>query len=141
VALPATQVGVKVTALALVRTGMLVDPFVTDMQSLLPRQPAADLLRTPLLARQALNPLPSAGRNPWPWPRGVPEPDAAPAWGVAAKSTVAPDLAADRGLVPLQNGCDPALGMTCLQKCLNLVAFFLVELCAVSHRRLSCLPV
>jgi hypothetical protein len=66
VALPATQVGVKVTALALVRTGMLVDPFVTDMQSLLPRQPAADLLRTPLLARQALNPLPSAGRNPWP---------------------------------------------------------------------------
>jgi hypothetical protein len=57
---------VKVAALALVRTGMLVDPFVTDMQSLLPRQPAADLLRTPLLARQALNPLPSAGRNPWP---------------------------------------------------------------------------
>ena len=133
--------GVKVAALALVRTGMLVDPFVTDMQSLLPRQPAADLLRTLLLARQALNPLPSAGRNPWPWPRGGPEPDAAPAWGVAAKSTVALDLAADRGLVTLQNGCDPALGMTCLQKCLNLVAFFLGELCAVSHRRLSCLPV
>jgi hypothetical protein len=143
VLLLATQVGMKVAALALVCINRLVDPFVTDMQSLLPRQPAADLLRTPLLARQALNPFPSSGRNP----RLSPGLAAGQSQtlrllgAVAAKSTVAPDLAADRGLVPLQNGCDPALGMTCLQKCLNLVAFFLGELCAVSHRRLSCLPV
>jgi len=40
----------EITATALVRIDILVDPFVTDMQSLLDRQPAADLLRTPLLA-------------------------------------------------------------------------------------------
>ena len=66
---------------------------------------------------------------------------ACPALRKRDQNGTAADLAADRGLVPLQNGCDPALGMTCLQKCLNLVAFFLGELCAVSHRRLSCLPV
>ena len=59
VALPAlflaTQVGMKVAALALVCINRLVDPFVTDMQSLLHRQPAADLLRTPLLAQQRLS--------------------------------------------------------------------------------------
>ena len=61
----ATQVGMEVAVPALVCINMLVDPFVTDMQSLLPRQPVADLLRTPLLAQQTLNPLPGAGRNPW----------------------------------------------------------------------------
>ena len=60
----ATQVGMEVAVPALVCINMLVDPFVTDLQSLLPRQPAADLLRTPLLTQQALNPLPGAGRNP-----------------------------------------------------------------------------
>jgi len=54
----------EITATALVRIDILVDPFVTDMQSLLHRQPAADLLRTPLLAQQALNPFPSSGGNP-----------------------------------------------------------------------------
>ena len=60
----AAQVGMEITATALVRIDILVDPFVTDMQSLLHRQPAADLLRTPLLAQQTLNPLPGAGGNP-----------------------------------------------------------------------------
>ena len=60
----ATQVGMEIIATALVRIDILVDPFVTDMQSLLHRQPAADLLRTPLLARQAPNPFPSSGGNP-----------------------------------------------------------------------------
>ena len=54
----------EITATALVRIDILVDPFVTDMQSLLHRQPAADLLRTPLLAQQTLNPFPSSGGNP-----------------------------------------------------------------------------
>ena len=54
----------EITATALVRIDILVDPFVTDLQSLLHRQPAADLLRAPLLAQQALNQLPSAGCNP-----------------------------------------------------------------------------
>ena len=53
----------EITATALVRINMLVDPFVTDMQSLLHRQPAADLLRAPLLTQQTLNPFPSSGGN------------------------------------------------------------------------------
>ena len=60
----ATQVGMEITATVLVRIDILVDPFVTDMQSLLHQQPAADLLRTPLLAQQTLNPFPSSGGNP-----------------------------------------------------------------------------
>ena len=52
---------------------------------------------------------------------------------VAAKTVVAPDLVADRGLVTLQHGCNLALGMTHFQKRLNLVAFFLGELGVVSH--------
>ena len=55
----------EITATALVCIDMLVDPFVTDMQSLLHRQPAADLLRTPLLGLQTLNPFSSSGGNPW----------------------------------------------------------------------------
>jgi hypothetical protein len=35
-----TQAGMEITATALVRIDILVDPFVTDMQSLLHRQPA-----------------------------------------------------------------------------------------------------
>ena len=65
---------------------------------------------------------------------------------VAAKTVVAPDLVADRGLVTLQHGCNLALGMTHFQKRLNLVAFFLGELHVISHwcahacwfERLSC---
>ena len=60
---------------------------------------------------------------------------------VAAKTVVAPDLVADRGLVTLQHGCNLALGMTHFQKRLNLVAFFLGELGVVSHWCLSCLSV
>jgi hypothetical protein len=60
----ATQVGMEVAATALVRIDILEDPFVTDLQSRLPRQPAADLLRTPLLAQQTFNPFPSFGVNP-----------------------------------------------------------------------------
>jgi hypothetical protein len=60
----ATQAGMEITATALVRIDILVDPFVTDMQPLLHRQPAVDLLRTPLLARQTLNPFPSSWVNP-----------------------------------------------------------------------------
>ena len=45
----------EVAATALVRIDILVDPFVTDMQS---------LLRTPLLGQQTLNPFPSSGGNP-----------------------------------------------------------------------------
>jgi len=118
---------------------MLVDPFVTDTQPLLLRQPAADLLRTPVLAQQALDPLPRLGGNP--------QPSLGLAAGqsqtlcllgaVAAKAAVAPDLAADRGLVTLQHHGNPALGMAHFQKRLDLVSFFLGELRVVSHRCLS----
>ena len=82
----ATQVGMEVAVPALVCIDMLVDPFVTDMQSLLPRQPAADLLRTPLLDnRLSIRPRCRAQSSPWPWPRGGREPDAAPAWGGSRK--------------------------------------------------------
>ena len=65
---------------------------------------------------------------------------------VAAKTAVAPELAADRGLVTLQHGCNLAWGMTRFQKRLNRVAFFLGELHVISHwcahacwfERLSC---
>ena len=64
VALGVESLGNGLIVMVLVRTYMLVDPFMTDMQSLLPRQPAADLLRTPVLTQQALNPLPGSGGNP-----------------------------------------------------------------------------
>ena len=139
----ATQVGMEITATALVRIDILVDPFVTDMQSLLHRQPAADLLRTPLLAQQTLNPFPSSGGNPR---LGL---GLAAGQGpvlrllraVAAKSAVAPDLTADRGLVTLQHDGNLALVVLHFQKCLDLVSFFLGELRVVSHRCLSCLLV
>ena len=123
----ATQVGMEITATALVRIDILVDPFVTDMQSLLHRQPAADLLRTPLLAQQTLNPFPSSGGNPR---LGL---GLAAGQGpvlrllraVAAKSAVAPDLTADRGLVTLQHDGNLALVVLHFQKRFDLVAFFL----------------
>ena len=116
---------------------------MTDMQSLLHRQPAADLLRTPLLAQQTLNPFPSSGGNPR---LGL---GLAAGQGqvlrllraVAAKTPVAPDLTADRGLVTLQHDGNLALVVPHFQKCLDLVAFFLGELRVVSHRCLSCLLV
>jgi hypothetical protein len=137
----ATQVGMEITATALVRINMLVDPFVTDMQSLLHRQPAADLLRTPLLAQQTLNTFPGSGGNPR---LGL---GLAAGQGqvlrllraVAAKTPVVPNLTADRGLVTLQHVGSPALAVAHFQKCCNLVAFFLGELRVVSHRCLSCL--
>ena len=122
---------------------MLVDPLMTDTQPLLPRQPAADLLRTPVLAQQALDPLPGAGRNPRPGPGlAAGQSQTLCLTGpVAAKSAVAPDLAADRGLVTIQGVGNPALAVAHFQKCCNLVAFFLGELRVVSHRCLSCLSV
>ena len=113
----------EITATALVRIDILVDPFVTDMQT--------------------LNPFPSCGGNPR---LGL---GLAAGQGqvlhllraIAAKTLVAPDLAADRELVTLQHGCNFALVVPHFQKRLNLVAFFLGEPRVVSHRCLSCLSV
>ena len=60
---------------------------------------------------------------------------------VAAKTAVAPELAADRGLVTLQHDGNLALVVSHFQKQLDLAAFFLGELRVVSHRWLSCLSV
>jgi hypothetical protein len=139
----ATQVGMEITATALVRIDILVDPFVTDMQSLLDRRPAADLLRTPLLAQQTLNPFPSSGGNPR-LGLGLAAGQSQVLRllrAVAAKTPVAPDLTADRGLVTLQHDGNLALVVLHFQKCLDLVSFFLGELRVVSHRCLSCLLV
>jgi hypothetical protein len=95
----------EITATALVRIDILVDPFVTDLQSRLHRQPAADLLRTPLLAQQTLNPFPSSGGNPW-LGLGLAAGQSQVLRllrAITAKTPVAPDLAADRGLVTLQH--------------------------------------
>ena len=46
---------------------------------------------------------------------------------VAAKTPVAPDLTADRGLVTLQHDGNLALVVPHFQKRLNLVSFFLGE--------------
>ena len=68
----------------------------------------------------------------WPWPRGGQSQTLRLLGAVATKTAVAPDLTADRGLVPIQHGRNPALAMTRFQKCLNLVAFFMGELRVVS---------
>ena len=47
--LAAAGAGMEITALALVQMNMLVNPFSNDTQTLLPRQPAADLFRIPVL--------------------------------------------------------------------------------------------
>ena len=60
---------------------------------------------------------------------------------VAAKTPVAPDLTADRGLMTLQHDGNLPLVVPPFQKRLDLVAFFLGELRVVSHRCLSCLLV
>ena len=77
----------------------------------------------------------------WPWPRGGQSQTLRLLGALATKTAVAPDLTADRGLVPIQHGRNPALAMTRFQKCLNLVSCFMDELRAVAHRGLSCLPV
>gem|GEM_PF-1987526 len=116
--LPATQVNMELATTALVRMDMLVDPFMADLQTLLLRQPAADLLQDPVLAQQVLNRLPSPGCNP------------RLGSGLAAgraKRCASARPQSHFGNVP--------------QKDLNLVAFFLGELRVASHRCLSCLLV
>jgi hypothetical protein len=95
------------------------------MQFLLDRQPAADLLRTPLLAQQTLNPFPSSGGNPWLGLGLAAGQVLRLLRAIAAKTPVAPDLAADRGLVTLQHDGNLALVVPHFQKGLDLVAFFL----------------
>ena len=112
-------------------------------QPLLPQEPAADLLRTPVLAQQTLNPFPGSGVTPRLGPGlAAGQGQVLRLFGrVAAKTAFATDLAADRGLVTLQHDGNLALVVPYFQKRLDLVAFFLGELRVVSHRCLSCLSI
>ena len=60
----AAQVGMEAAAAMLVRIDPFVDPLMVGTQPLLPQEPAADLLRTPVLAQQTLNPFPGSGVTP-----------------------------------------------------------------------------
>lgn len=81
----------------LVLEDVLVGPLVTDMVALLSRQPAADLLRVPVLAQNTLDPLPDLLRDTWRAlrPASLLIQSLHLLWIVATQALVAPNLTAD----------------------------------------------
>lgn len=119
----------------------MADPFVTDRQALFPGQPQADLFRAPVLAQQIPDQFPVLSSKPrFSLVRSSAGSQLARLPGpISSKTSVATQLAADRGLVDARNmGC-PSLVKSCFHQRVNLASLYLGKLCCVSSMLLhSC---
>lgn len=57
------QVTIQITSRLFIRQDVLVYPFMTDLERMMPPQPSSDLLRAPILTQFQLNPVPQFFRD------------------------------------------------------------------------------
>jgi len=131
----AAQVPVEISSSEFVRQDVLVDPLMTDLKAIVVLEPARHLLRTQVKADQSFDQSPGRRIDAR---FGSPLSSHSHAMGllgpVASQSSIAPELATDRGLMSTNRVGNLSLLMTCFLKSVYLVSLPKVgKLCVGSH--------
>ena len=128
------SVTVEISSSEFVRQDVLVDPLMTDLKAIVVLEPARHLLRTQVKADQSFDQSPGRRINAR---FGSPLSSPSHAMGllgpVASQSSIAPELATDRGFMSTNRVGNLSLLMTCFLKSVYLVSLSLGKLCVGSH--------